>query len=113
MGNIIMLEKATVLYSSNFEMNYFHNVLAEIAKNENLTNKELLDFISSLDQNIYWGCADREITEEIHSIENMRILQKLVEKTIDKIKQDKNCAQVSIDKYENFNKELIKWLESK
>ncbi len=113
MGNDITLDKNSIFYCSNFEMNFFHKNLLATAVKEGIKNKEIIEFIAMLDQNVYWGCADWEITEEIHSIENVRILQKLVEKTIDKIKQDKNCAQVSIDKYENFNKELIKWLESK
>lgn len=112
MANYIMLNKAIILRCSNCAMNCFYENLLEIAEKEDLKdNEELMKLIAELDQNTYGlGCVGLDITQELHSLVNIKLFARLVEKTIEKIKSDKKCAIEIIEIFVGFSDALNRFI---
>ena len=114
MGGSIRLNNVNVLFCGNCAMNYLHESLLAVAKEEHFDeNQRLMDFISMLDQNVYFGCADWDIVEELPSIDDIKLFDKLLGKTIEKMRQEKVCRPVTLELFENFKNDLSKWLADK
>jgi hypothetical protein len=115
MGNYILGSKKILLRCNNRAMNFFHENLLTVAKEMNyISNKEINEFISLLDQDLYGlGCIFIEINDIFHSEENLVLLKELIQKTIQKIKQEKICTDESLQHFEKFNNEFIEWLENR
>lgn len=115
MGNFIALNDNIILCCSNLAMNFFYENMLEVAKNEHFKmNKELMDFLSRFDQKIFgYGCVGFEITKAFDSIEVAKLFQELVEITAEKIKRENTGSPDSIERFEQFKNDLIKWIPDK
>jgi hypothetical protein len=103
-GNYILKNDAILLRVNNLAMRFFYQNLIEVATEQGfLNNVEIAEFVSVLDQETYgFGTIFVELGESIHSQQMLELLQQLVSKTVEKIKQEKKCAQELIDLFEEF-----------
>lgn len=104
MANYITKNNTILLRCNNSGMRLFYDKILTTAKEEDLeNNSEIMEFISLLDQNVYgFGAVDVELSEVIHSNSNIKLLQNLAKKAIDKIRQEKECTPATLEQFEIF-----------
>lgn len=106
MGNYILNHDVTLLRINNAAMRFFYENLIETAEVDKFyENSEIAEFVSMLDQETY-GCGTIfiELSKTVHSPQMLKLLQQLIEKTVEKIKNEKQCIQESIDRFEEFQR---------
>jgi len=115
MANCITLDNKIILRCSNCAMSFFYENMLATAIEEHLDNNiKLMDFLVQFDQNIYGlGCVELEITKIFDSIEIAKLFQQLIEKTTEKIKRENAGSLDSIERFEQFKNDLIKWMPDK
>jgi len=104
MANYILKNSEVLLRLNNAALYFFYENIVETAKTLHMLEaKEINDILSMLDQDIWgFGNIKLNLSEKIHSPNDLKVLQQLIEKTVDKIKKEKLCIQESIDRFEEF-----------
>ena len=104
MANSFLHNNERILRCSNCETYLLHEELSAIAEKEGLSsNAEIAAFLDSLNQDIYgYGVVGCDILEQFQLVENKKLIQVLMRKTVDKILSDKTCTPELMDRLAKF-----------